>query len=705
MWNFAGRQNDMQGRGDLFNGNWVSGIPFIDDILVGKQDNLPESMERPGHNTYFMFPLILGLVGLIWYSRKDGQNSFVVALLFLMTGLAIAFYLNMYAFQPRERDYAFAASFYAFSIWVGFGVFAIISGLEKIKNKKIQIAIASLVILVCTGLVPGIMAQQNWDDHDRSNKYTALAIAKNYLDSCAPNAIIFTLGDNDTFPLWYAQEVEGYRTDVRVCNLSLLNTSWYIDQMKRQAYNSASLPISMTWDQYKDGTRDQIVFTKGNDEFFDIKKVMDYIKLPQFDNKKLLVLLPEGYKTDGQAIPGSFSMAVDKNKVIANGTVALKDSAQIVDKIRWNIKSDNGNVSATILKAYLVMMDILASNNWERPIYFASTTGPEAWFGLENYFQLEGIAYRLVPIVSPASYPKLGRIDADILYDNLMNQFGDHTRLDKVKNPNHPAHTPYPYLWGGMNDPRVYNNEDNNRLFSNIALMHNRLAQVLIDKGNYTKAEKVLDQTASIFNPDVIPILQVYNVQYSAQAVDLIKLYMNINTASSHEKGLKLAERMLFSIKETFEWFETCDDRTINIQSENIDNTAMIFKELLSILSPQQIDKFQPVLKQMKMSKLGKYIIPSVLSNVQKVINKYSSATAESVGGIQRETYNVLMSLSYWEQIFKYTGKNEQYKMFKNEIDKQLQTLYSISPNLGESFSDMIFPGRLAKDTTKPATL
>ncbi|MBP1672481.1 MAG: rane protein [Bacteroidetes bacterium] len=692
MWNFAGRQNDLQGRGDLYNGNWVTGISFIDDILVGKQDKLPESMERPGHNTFFMFPLILGIIGLIWYSRKDGQNSFVVGLLFLMTGLAIAFYLNMYAFQPRERDYAFAASFYAFAIWVGFGVFAIISWLEKIKNNKIQIASAFFAIVLSICLVPGVMAQQNWDDHDRSNKYTALAIAKNYLDSCAPNAIIFTLGDNDTFPLWYAQEVEGYRTDVRVCNLSLLNTSWYIDQMKRQAYNSAPLPISMSWKQYKDGTRDQLVLNKGNGEFLDIKMVMDYIKQPQFDSKKLLVLLPEGYKTDGQAVPGSFSIAVDKQKVLANGTVSISDTAQIVDKITWNIK-DDGTV-CNVLKAYLVMMDILANNNWERPIYFASTTGPEAWFGLEEYFQLEGLAYRLVPIKSQTTYPKLGRIDTDLLYDNLMNKFGDHSRLDHTNNAKPQDHTPYPYLWGGINDPKVYNNEDNNRLFSNIALMHTRLAQALIEKGDFNKAEKVLDQTATLFNPDVIPILQVYNFQYSMQVIDMIKLYFKINTPSAQQKGLKLANRLMDSFIETYDWFDQCDERTINIQSENIDNTALVLKELLKNLTPEQIAVIQPKLSKIKISKIEKYVLPSLFSNVSKNLSKYRSMQSADVNALQRETVNLLSSLYYWEKFYKITNKTNQYERIKKMIDEHIAALNMISPEYGNSFANFLFPER-----------
>ncbi|HPS72340.1 MAG TPA: DUF2723 domain-containing protein [Bacteroidales bacterium] len=701
MWNFAGRQNDMQGRGDIYNGNWVSGIPFIDNKMVGNQQDLPRTMERPGHNTYFMLPLLLGLIGILWYSKKDGQNSFVVALLFLMTGLAIAFYLNMYAFQPRERDYAFAASFYAFSIWIGFGAFALISSLEKLKNQKLQIASAVLVLLITLGLVPGIMAQQNWDDHDRSNKYTALAVAKNYLDSCAPNAIIFTLGDNDTFPLWYAQEVEGYRTDVRVCNLSLLNTSWYIDQMKRQAYNSAPLPISMNWDTYKDGSREQIIFSQGNGQFVDLKTVMNYIKESQFNDKRLLMFLPDGYRTDGQAIPGSFSIPVDKNKVIANGTVALKDSALIVDRITWNLKND-GQVS-NVLKAYLVMMDILAHNNWERPIYFASTTGPEGWFGLENYFQLEGIAYRLVPISTPNEYPSLGRVDTDILYDNLMNKFGDHSRLDRVNNPKATATTPYPYLWGGLNDPRVYNNEDNNRLFSNISLMHTRLAKSLIAKGDYKKAENVLDRVTMIFDPQVTPTIQVCNIPFSLQNIEIAKLYLSLRTPSATEKGIKLTSYILDDLKESFAWLEKCDENTLQIQSENINYFVMFFSEIVENLTPEQLKTLQPKINEIKIQNISKKLISQLSRDAASTIKKFYSAEGDEFGALQRETYTALSGMAYWEKIFTVQNNTQQLESIKSEIEKQFAALGGVDPRLRTSIEYAIYPERERRDTTPVA--
>ncbi|MCQ2286800.1 MAG: DUF2723 domain-containing protein, partial [Bacteroidales bacterium] len=572
MWNFSGRQNDIQGHGGLMEGNFITGIPFIDKAMLGDQTDLPNSLKRPGTNKYYMLPLLLGLIGLFYYSIKDGKNSFIVLMLFLMTGLAIGFYLNMYAFQPRERDYAFAASFYAFSIWVGFGVFAIYSLFEKMKSNGVQVAGALLTTLICLGLVPGIMASENWDDHDRSDRYTALAIAKNYLDSCAPNAILFTLGDNDTFPLWYAQEVEGYRTDVRVCNLSLLSTSWYVDQMKRKAYNSEPLPISMTWDQYKDGTRDLVVLDQAGGQYIDLSQVLEYIKQPMFDGKSQILLLNGSkYRSDGQSVPASFSLPVDREKVLANGTVEPKDSALIVDKLRWNLKGGEYN---QVLKAYLVMMDILANNNWERPIYYASTTGPEAYLGLEEYFQLEGLAYRLVPIKSPnrGGYGS-GRINSDILYDNIVNVFIDHSRTDRVNNPDAPQKESYPYAWGGLNDPKVYNPEDNIRLTPLIRNTYQRLADALISEGNAAKAELALDKGNEVLPNEVIPYVSTYRVDYSMLCIGYMQAYNRVGTPTAREKALKMANDMVDSYVETFAWFEGRDDRTLQIQSENIVNS------------------------------------------------------------------------------------------------------------------------------------
>jgi len=576
MWNFVGRQNELQGLGDYYNGNWLSGISFIDEMRLGKQNDKPFTMQHKGHNTYFFLPLILGIIGLIYYSRKDLKNSFVVFLLFLMTGWAIAFYLNNASFQPRERDYAYAASFYAFCIWIGFGVFALIALLEKWKNKKGQVAGAIVITLICLGLIPGIMAKENWDDHDRSFRYTALAFAKAYLDSCEPNAIFFTMGDNETFPLWYAQEVEGYRTDVRVCNLSLLNGSWYIDQMKRKAYNSDPLPISMTWEQYRDGTRDQLLFDDAGSQFIDLKGVVEYIKDPRFDDKRLIIFLGEdqrymgGNTGAGARIPLSFSIPVDKEKVLANNTVRPEDAHLIVDRVTWNRRSTkDGN---WIMKSNMILMDILANFDWDRPIYFSITSGPEAYFGLEEYFQLDGMAYRFVPIKSRGgrSHMDIGRVNTTTLPDKLLNVFPNHARVDVVNNPDRVQKPVYPYLWGGINDKRVYHPEETARMFSTIKAIYLRTANQLAAEGNIEKAEQLHDKLFEIFNPDIIPYVLVGNliVPYNLMQVGSL---LRLGTSTATEKGLTMARRMLDEFKETFDWFEKADERTLAIQANNIE--------------------------------------------------------------------------------------------------------------------------------------
>lgn len=494
MWNFVGRQNDIQGYGDIFNGNWMSGIPFIDEFRLGPQDNIPPSMKSKGKNTYFFLPFILGLLGFIFHFSKDRNNAIIVALLFFMTGLAIAFYLNMAAYQPRERDYAFAASFYAFAMWIGVGAFAIFDFLRK----KIEPKTAAIVATVgCTVLVPVLMANQNWDDHNRSNRYTVLAIASNYLNSCAPNAILFTNGDNDTFPLWYAQEVEGVRTDVRVCNLSLFNTDWYMDQMKRKAYDSEPVPMQMTHDQYRAGTREYLFIYEEQDTFVNIKEVvntfLDESKRLPTNNGKLM-----NYVSSRK-----FYIDVDTNLVLKNGTVAPEDANKIVKRIEWEVSNN------AIQKNMLGVMDILANFNWKRPIYFATTTGSDAYFGLEDYFQLEGLAYRLVPIRTTATEqnPTASQVNTRILYNNVMNKF----------------------KWGNINDPSIYLSEDNTRLSMSFRNTFAKLAHALIDEGKKDSAMAVLAKEQEVFPHKIIP--------HNYYSIGLAEAYYRINTPASLAKG------------------------------------------------------------------------------------------------------------------------------------------------------------------------
>lgn len=695
MWNFAGRQNDLQGRGDNMNGNWISGIPFIDKAMVGEQSNQPRAMQRPGHNTYYLLPLLLGLAGIFYQTRKDTKNAFVVFLLFIMTGLAIAFYLNMYAFQPRERDYAFAASFYAFAIWIGFGVLGIYELFEKIKSKPVQVSGAVLTTVVCFALVPCVMGSQNWNDHDRSNRYTALAIAKNYLDSCAPNAILFTLGDNDTFPLWYAQEVEGYRTDVRVCNLSLLSTSWYVDQMKRKAYTSEALPISMTWDQYKDGTRDVLYLEPGNNQFVDLKAVVNYIKDPLFDHTRHLFLLSQnkGYRSNGRAIPASFSLAVDKAKVLANGTVAAKDSALVVDRLEWNV----GKSGVTPLaKAYMIMMDILANNNWERPIYYASTTGSEAYLGLEEYFQLEGFAYRLVPIRTPRA-SETGRINTDILYHNMMNVFNDHSRVDLLNHPDAPQHEAYPYAWGGFNDARVYHSEDNTRLISLIRRLYNRLGNQLLAEGDVEKAEKAFDQGNKVLPNEVFPYVSVMSniFGYSQNCIFYMQDYFKLNTASGDKKGMEMANTIWDEMVELFGWYNKCDEHTLDIHAENIHYDVMFLHYMMmNIKYPD--NTMNSRFRELKIDKMAPYYAQGLANSISRLVRQ-PDFDQQAVANNFQELHQLL-------DVAQKIGDQATAEKINGIAEAQLKLMDSVSPEMGGAYRNFYnslgLSRQLAQDNT-----
>jgi hypothetical protein len=492
MWNFAGRQNDIQGFGDPLNGNWISGIKPIDEILIGKEDLLPASARNiPSRNTYFFLPLLLGLFGLIFQLQRDTKNFWVVMLLFILTGLAIVVYLNQTPNQPRERDYAYAGSFYAFAIWIGLGVMSLYDSLGTRLRKA---GSALLVTVMSLLLVPVLMANENWDEHDRSDRFTTRDIARNYLMTCAPNAILFTNGDNDTFPLWYAQEVEGIRTDVRVVNLMLLNMDWHIDQMKRKAYESEVLPISFTREQYINGTRDVLFVQDRLDQPADLKAIINFVSsdLPQAK-----VETSTGNKFN--FIPThKFRLPVDTAVVFSNGTVSQNDRHLVVPAIEWTYNRNNMGKSA------MIVMDILANNNWERPIYFASI-GHEGTLGLEDYMQLEGLAYRLVPIRSESiGRYEASRVESELLYDNLMNKF----------------------TWGGINDPDVYLDDFHVRTTSVIRLRTRfiQLANALINKSDTTRALQVLDRCLELTPHEKIPydynIIQVAGAYYKCKAFE-----------------------------------------------------------------------------------------------------------------------------------------------------------------------------------------
>ena len=507
LWNFAGRQNDIQGHGSFTDGNWISGITFLDNMRLGEQsdDKLPEHFaNNPARNKFFFMPLILGLLGLWFQFKKDKKDFSITMMLFFFTGLAIILYLNQYPFQPRERDYAYAGSFYAFAIWIGLGVYALFETITENIKLDPKVA-AAATTLVCLFAVPTIMAKEGWDDHDRSDRYTARDFARAYLDSCEPNAILFTNGDNDTFPLWYVQEVEGYRTDARVINLSLLNTDWYIEQMDRKAYDSERAPFSLSPKQYRQGTRDYlpVVDRNSKDVYVDIKRVIDFIS----DDKNAQ---PFGSGQRLNYFPTTkFSLKVDKEKVLADGTVPEEMKDKVVDEITWSYKKN------FILKKDMMIMDILANFNWDRPIYFAITTGSGAYIGLQKYFQLEGLAYRLVPFVANNSDGQTGYVNTDIMYENLMNKF----------------------QYGNMQDPAVYMDENNRRMCMNLRNNFARLADALFREGKKDKAIEVLDRCVELmphenipYNFFIMPTIEAYykmgeNDKANALVEILFKMY------------------------------------------------------------------------------------------------------------------------------------------------------------------------------------
>ena len=484
MWNFAGKQNDTQGTGGAINGNWITGINFLDEPRVGTSD-LPGDMKTdPSRNKYYLLPFILGLAGMFYQLNRDNKNWGIILLLFVMTGIAIVLYLNQYPNQPRERDYAYAGSFYFFAVWIGLGVLALFEGLSKLISEKIAAPIAGIL---CFVTVPVLMGSQNWDDHDRSGRYLTRDVAVDYLNSCAPGAILFTNGDNDTFPLWYAQEVEGKRTDMRVCNLMLLNTDWYIDQMKNRAYESAPLPVTLPASKYYDGVNNQLFIVEKTKDPVDISTIIDFVKS---DNKATKVQVSSTEILD--IIPSrTIRIPVDKAKVLASGTVKPEDADKIVPYIDIKLKGNS------ILKSQLIVLDILAHNNWERPVYFVTGYHNDA-LGLEEYFQLEGLAFRLVPIKSQnKSWLDYGRIDPDILYENMIGKF----------------------KWGGANQKNVDIDYNHKRTIIVIKarLNYARLAKALATEGKNEKAIETLNFCMAALPLEKIP--------YDPYMPDIIEAY------------------------------------------------------------------------------------------------------------------------------------------------------------------------------------
>ena len=570
MWNFAGRQNDIQGSGEIEHGNWITGIPFIDNWLVGDQSLLPQELkDNKGHNVFYCLPLLLGLIGLFWQAyrgQKGVQQFWVVFFLFFMTGIAIVLYLNQTPSQPRERDYAYAGSFYAFAIWVGMGVAGIIKLLRD-YTKMQELPAAILVSALCL-LVPIQMAGQTWDDHDRSGRYVARDFGQNYLMSLqeSGNPIIFTNGDNDTFPLWYNQETEGFRTDARTCNLSYLQTDWYIDQMKRPAYDSPSLPI--TWDrvEYVEGTNEYIQIrpeikktidalyaqadSSGNPEA--LQNIHNEFGEDPYELKNILKYWIRSDKEGLHVIPtDSIVIKIDKEAIRRSGMKipeALGDS--IPDHMNILLRDDNGNPKRALYKSELMMLEMLANANWERPMYMAITVGRENQLGMDKHFVQEGLASRFTPFETK----KLGAtIDSEKMYDNLMNKF----------------------KFGGIDKPGIYIDENVMRMCYTHRRVFAQLIEQLMKEGQKDKALAALD-----YAEKMIP---AYNVPYDWQngAVQMAEAYYQLGQT---EKADKIMDALANKAIEYMTWYLSLDDSQFFVSTREFEYHIALLNEELKLM-------------------------------------------------------------------------------------------------------------------------
>ena len=578
MWNFVGRQNDIQGNGELEHGNWISGIKPLDNMRLGNQDMLPDELKQnKGHNVYYALPLLLGIIGLFWQAmrgRRGIRQFWVVFFLFFMTGLAIVVYLNQTPLQPRERDYAYAGSFYAFAIWCGLGVAAIIDMAKKYLRMKGTVAAA--IIAAVTLLVPLQMASQNWDDHDRSGRYTCRDFGQNYLMTLQDegNPIIFTNGDNDTFTLWYNMDVEGVRTDARVCNLSYLQTDWYIDQMKRPAYDSPSLPITWPRIDYCAGTNEFIRVNPSLEsqvkEFYNENKAVaeaQFGKEP-FELKNILKYWVRSEDENFHVIPtDTLYMTIDKEAVRKSGMMLPNDS--IPDKMVISLEG-----RSYLGKNDLMMLEIISESNWVRPIYVAITVGESNYMNLGDNFIKEGLANRITPFTTKGDAKM--NFDVDKVYNNVMNR----------------------YKWGGVNTKGVYLDETVRRMCYTHQHLLSQLASALADNGDTVRCRKVLEKNEQVFPEYSIPINYIGGIEFAwtyakigdkenaKKYVDAIynnsKQYIDWYI-SANDAGFGLAQRgFLENLRIMFEINRVCaviDQSTSEKREDEINRYSLIYQQ------------------------------------------------------------------------------------------------------------------------------
>ncbi|WP_308993110.1 DUF2723 domain-containing protein [Mariniflexile litorale] len=561
MWNFSGRQDDIQGKYDN-HGNWITGIKPLDEALLGlSQDNLPSDVKNnKGRNTYYLLPLILGLLGFFFLFNSNKNVFWILLVFFLFTGIAIQVYTNVRPFEPRERDYSLVGSFYVFAIWIGFGVYALFDTLKKYMSPKI---LAPVLSIICLILVPGILAANNWDDHDRSDKYTARSMAKMYLDSCDENGILFTIGDNDTFALWYAQEIEGYRTDVRVVNTSLFQTDWYIDQMKRKAYESDPIPSQLTHDLYKYGTNDYIIIEPVVKDTLQIKQFLDFIASNNPKTKYKYILEQKGVDLTqvrqqdltASYLPTEFlRIPVNKENALKSGIVSSKDADKMVPHI--DIKISGG----ALYKNRLLMLDIVANNDWKRPIYFTGGSfGDDDYIWMKDYLQLDGMCYKLVPIktsIDRANPFDMGRVDSDLMYK-------------KVKK----------WDWGNSGSPDIYHDPETRK--NSISYRGNlaRLIEQLLTEKKLDKAEEIAD--IAMTN------MPVEYFGYYTLLEPYISAYYEVG---NKEKAQKLFKEVANKYQENLTYYSTLKTANQERLFEDIYTDIERYKGLINVLVKYDVD-------------------------------------------------------------------------------------------------------------------
>ncbi len=553
MWNFVGRQNDTQGHLDAENGNWLSGIDFIDEIRLGSQQELPDHIKNnKGRNTYFFLPLLLGIIGLLYQVNNDKKNLFTLVLFFAFTGFAIIFYTNPKPFEPRERDYAVVGSFYVFAIWIGIGVLALYDYFKKHISHKLLPHVVTFVSLLA---VPVLMGFQNWDDHDRADRYITQLNAQSYLESCDPNAIIFTIGDNDTFPLWYMQQVEGIRRDIKIVNTSLFQTDWYIDQMKKKTYEADPIPSKLTHEHYKHGTLD-IAYHYPIPQLKDsILGLNDFMRWIASDNDATYLEVGDGmkekfYPTNKIRIP------VNKKNVLATGLVAQKDADKIVDYIDITVDPQG------IQKNRILMLDILNNFEWKRPIYFTGgASADEEYIWLKDYLQLDGMSYKLVPIKTPnkrQSILDMGRIDPDKMYENIKK-----------------------WDWKTINSGEIYLDEQSKR--NVISLRNNliRLSETFLEAKDSIRAKEVLD--LSLYK------MPIKDFGHFSLSLGYPELYYRIGDRDS---ARKTAGTLIEIFQQNLKYYSTFSDGDIALVIDNIDTNLYMYQTLVKQIAEYDEEVF-----------------------------------------------------------------------------------------------------------------